>query len=474
MAVLTGATLTVAALVFWNVIRPGYLNPANRTYTSRLGYPALLRMRNEPFPVGSAHVEQRLLTARFLGEGLVRSEPVQVPVVPMGRIARVYVKQGDQVRRGQLLAELDSRLAELQIAATKAAIDVAAVTLERTKIGSPAIMPYERPELDRVRLERAQQEAALAKSLLDIYEDLMKKGAQSIDVVVRARQTLAQATGDARAAQADLKISSAGRPLSIRAAELTLQQAKLTLEREMEELKDYKISAVADGIVDQVLIHEGEYRSGAGTPAFTLAVGSWFGAYLDQTAVGRFEEGTPVDVRLEAFPGRAFSGKVEKIIPIVTYREGGPEAVRPVRPLGTGAPEWPATFEARIALDKDAHPIVPGLTGFAEVRVSRNCVAVPRAGLTSVSAGKAVAYVVNGERFRSQEVTTGLESDGWVEIQSGLSPGMEVLTEGQEVLRSGDRIAVSAAVSGLPSADAGTPPTTSASRTTPARAGTTR
>lgn len=443
VAVLTFTTFVISALIITFIVTPGYLNPSNRTYTSRLGYPALLRMRNEPFPVTTASVEERSMTGRFLGEGIISAEPIQVPIIHPGRIARVHVKEGDRVKKGQLLAELDTRLADIQIELTKAAIETAQVTLERTKIGSPAVMPKERPDLDEVHLSVAQQEEAIARELVTLYEGLMNKGAMSMEVVLRAKDTLAKAAGDVQSAKLDLKMSRPGRPLSIRAAELEVMAEKLNLERLMEEFKDYKIFAVNDGIVDQVLIHEGEYKQGSGTPAFTLAVGNWFTAYLDQTTIGRFNEGTPVYVRLEAFPGRIFSGRVEKIKPIVTYDQGGPEASRPIRPLGTGSPEWPATFRVKVALDGDAHDVVPGLTGFAEVRVDRHGVAVPNSSLTSVSAGKGIAFVVDGDGFRPQEVTTGMESDGWTEILSGLKPGTEIIAEGHEILQPGDRIAVS-------------------------------
>jgi multidrug resistance efflux pump len=106
----------------------------------------------------------------------------------------------------------------------------------------------------------------------------------------------------------------------------------LSLERQLEEFKDYKIYSLDDGIVDQVLIHEGEFKQGNGNTAFTLVVGRWFTANLDQTTIGCFKEGDTVDVLLEAFPGQIFLGRVEKIKPIVTYNQGGPEADRPIRP----------------------------------------------------------------------------------------------------------------------------------------------
>jgi HlyD family secretion protein len=440
---LAAATLAAAAWMAMYVIKPAYLDPSNRTYTSRFGYPALLRARHKPFPVTTALVEERTLTGHILGEGLVSAEPVIVPIIFPGRVSHVYVKEGDSVKKGQLLGELDTTLADMQIEHTKVALEKAKIELERTKIGSPVVMPKERPDLDELNMKVAQQEEEILRKLVTLYEGLLAKGAISTEVVLKAKEELAQITGQVRTAQLDLNMSRPGRPLSIKAAQLVVDETQLTLDRQLQEIKDYKIYAIDDGIVDHVLIHEGEYKDGNGTPAFSLAVGRWFEAHLDQTAIGRFHEGTPVDVRLEAFPGRIFSGRVEKIKPIVTYNQGGPEANRPIRPLGTGSPEWPATFEAKVSLEGNLPDVVPGLSGFAEVRMVHHAVAVPSESLASVSAGKGIAYVVDGNGFRAQPVVTGMEADGWTEIISGLSPGAEIIATGHEVLEPGDKIAVS-------------------------------
>jgi multidrug efflux pump subunit AcrA (membrane-fusion protein) len=282
----------------------------------------------------------------------------------------------------------------------------------------------------------------ITRELVGVYERLTGSGAEPRELLLKEKLALAKAIADMHDAEVELKMSLAGRPLSIQAAELALREAELALEYDQQELKNFKIFAVASGIVHRVLAHQGEYNQTAGTPAFILAVGRWFGGNFDQTTAGRFNEGAPVNVRLEAFPGRVFPGHVTKIKPVVTYNAAGPEAMQPIRPLGTGAPEWPATFPTRIALEGNPPEVVPGLTGFAEVSVEHFGPAVPAGSLTSVSAGKGIAYVVNGEGFRPQQVVTGLETDGWIEILSGLKPDTEVITEGYQVLQPGDRITV--------------------------------
>ena len=268
----------------------------------------------------------------------------------------------------------------------------------------------------------AKKQYEIANKLLEIYTGLARTKTVPIETLLQQQLVANQAAKDLREAQESIRISKAGRPLSVQAAELDLQEAKIKYQLHTQVLQDFKIYAPADGMVAQVLAHEGEYNQNAGSSAFVLAVGKWFGGNFDQTTIGRFAEGTPVNVRLEAFPGRVFEGRVRKIKPMVTYNPGGPEAARPIRPLGTGSPEWPATFITRIELagdEQQLHDIVPGLTGFAEVKVERRGPAVPEGSLTSISGGKAMIYVVDGDRFHVQEVAVGQESDGWVEVTSG-------------------------------------------------------
>ncbi|MCE9553293.1 MAG: biotin/lipoyl-binding protein [Planctomycetes bacterium] len=435
-------TLAASAAIVWYVVRPTYMHPSNRTYTSGMGYPAILRAQGKPFPVTTGHATERVLNHQFLGEGIIETEPVRVPIVPEGRVARVLVEEGDHVKRGQVLAELDTSVQESKIAEAKNAIDAAAVQVERARVGSVYGMQMERPEIVRAQLELAKKQVKITSQLVEAYGKLQKQNVISAEAMLQQELAANQALATLSEAEQNTKISQAGRPLSVQAAELALQEARLKHKVYTRELEDFKIRAIADGMVAQVLIHEGEYNRNIGTSAFVLAVGQWFGGNFDQTTMGRFPEGAPVHVRLEAFPGRVFEGRVRKVKPMVTYNSGGPEAARPIRPMGTGSPEWPATFTTRIELvaGSELPGIVPGLTGFAEVKVERRGTAVPDGSLTSVAAGRAIAYVVEGDKFHAQQVAIAQASDGWIEILSGLTPGTEIIVDGHQILRPGDRI----------------------------------
>ena len=88
--VLCAVTAVISCVVLYKLVWPAYQDPISRMYTSKLGYASVIRQSGGTFPVTSAKVEQRDITGKFIGEGLVQSEPVQVPMVAMANICLLY------------------------------------------------------------------------------------------------------------------------------------------------------------------------------------------------------------------------------------------------------------------------------------------------------------------------------------------------------------------------------------------------
>ena len=171
--VVTAVTVATLGIV---VVLPGYTSPSSRLYTSKFGYGTLQRKLRRPFAVTSTRPARRVLTRSCLGEGLVRSEPLVVSIVPMGKIKKLHVKDGDFVTKGQLLAEIDSTKAEIKADAARAALATAKAELERVRIGSAYVLTYERPKLDAIKKNAAEKALAIETELQQINIDLAKKG----------------------------------------------------------------------------------------------------------------------------------------------------------------------------------------------------------------------------------------------------------------------------------------------------------
>ena len=433
-------TVGIAGVLMKFVIWPGYLDQQTRMYTSRLGYAAVMRRQGRPFPVATRFPESRTLSARFLGEGLMRSEPILVPIVPMGRIKCVYVNQGARVRKDQLLAELNDTQARIRYEAAQAALEIAKAELTRIKIGSVYVMEHERPEREQIRVDAARETLSIKEQLDEMADKLFKQRVISKQQLLLRKMENVETVAGLREATLSLKQSTGGREQSVRIAEIAVYEAQLAVEHRRAELDDFKIHAPADGLIEQCLIHVGEYNQDPGKPAFLIASGQWFEAYFDQTAIGQFQVGDTAVVHLEAFAGEVLSGTVVMIDPIVTYKIGGPETTRPIRPQGTGTPEWPSTFAVRIELDDVDVPVTVGLTGFTRILKSHDALAVPAESVISVSAAQGIIHVVAGDTFDPRKVFLGYAADGWIEVRGGLDTDDEIIVKGHEVLQSGDRI----------------------------------
>src|SRR5215469_11856505 len=326
----TGLIVAAGAFVLW----PAYTNPVSHDFEIPL-----------------------------LGQGTIQCNFYNVPVVPTARVTALRVEEGDEVREGQLLAELNETEATLSLNSAQLGVASAAAERQRVDAGSVNALLAERPEKDRVSLEGLAKVVKEAVAKVEMYRKLNASGSASLFEMVNAEIELANAQTSYTEAQVDSGMSTQGLPQSKEIAQNAVSDAQNLLQQREEALKYYRVIAPAAGVIDRVLIRDGEFNQNAGNTGFIIASGMWFEANLDQRAVADLREGMDATVSLEAYAGRNFRATVERIIPIVTFNAGGPDIKSPVRPLGTGSPEWPATFKVRLHLDSPGVKLTPGMTG---------------------------------------------------------------------------------------------------------------
>ena len=434
----TGALLATGAFVLW----PAYINPESRIYTTALGYLKIQRLLGIKFHAEAEHPVWHDFETPLLGEGTMQCNFYNVPVVPLARLAALHVEEGDKVEAGQLLAELDDSVALLGLASAQLAVATATAQQQRVEAGSVNGLQAERPEKDRISVEGLAATVKSAQQKVEMYRQLHERGGASRLELVNAEIELATAQTGYNQARFDAIMSSEGYPQSRQIAQNAVADAKNLLQQRQEAMKYYRITAPATGTVDRVLIRDGEYNQAAGNPGFIIASGLWFEANLDQQAVAKVREGMEATVNLEAYTGHPFRATVERIVPIVTFNAGGPETTKPVRPLGTGSPEWPATFKARLHVEADGLKLTPGMTGFARVICHRQkALAVRREAVTSLSAGKGIVRTVDSfGRHSSTLVSLGQVDERFVEITEGLDASDWVLTRNPPFLKDDDKL----------------------------------
>jgi HlyD family secretion protein len=435
---ITVAILAAGAFVLW----PAYINPESRIYTTGLGYLRVQRLLGIKLHAEAEHPVWHDFETPRLGEGTIQCNFYNVPVVPLARVSALHVEEGDKVEAGQLLAELDDTAAVLSLKSAQLSVDTAMAEQRRVEAGSTNQLQAERPEKDRISVEGLADVVRAAQARVDMFQKLQGNGGGSRLELVNAEMELAAARTNCNQARFNAGMSAEGLPQSKQIAVNAIAEAKNILQQRQEAIKYYRITAPASGIIDRVLIRDGEYNQGAGNPGFIIASGLWFEANLDQQAVEEIHEGMDATVNLEAYAGVSFRATVERVVPIVAFRAGGPETNHPVRALGTGSPEWPATFKVRLHVETDAAKLAPGMTGFARVICHRQkALAIPRGAVTTVSAGKGVVRTVDAFGHHTAVlVSLGTMDDRFVEITGGLDSSDWVLTRNPRFLRDEDKL----------------------------------
>ena len=443
-----GIILTIA------IILPAWNDPKSKFYGSKLGYPSVMRKLGRPLPVEIATVKPTTFEASIMGEGTCASLPLLAPVVPMAMVMEVLVEPGDSVTAGQVLARLDPTLAEIKLQSTKLAVETARAELARVQLGSAYVLAQERPAMEKVNLTAEEELATQAEERIEKFRQAFERGVVSRTALLEVEGEFTEVTRMLERARLQMAMSEKGLKESLKIAENAVMDAEEALKHREQELMGYDVLSPGDGVVERVLINPGEYNQDPGKPGFVIASGRWFEAHFDQADFSAVKPGINAQIHLEAFPGNALPGTVSSVLPVVSFNQGGPETNRPLRPRGSGAAEWAATFTTRIDFHGDPQHIALGMTGFARLHTTHENLGIPRGALTSISAGSGFVSVLDGEdQFQSRLVEVGVIEETKVEILAGLSAGDRVIVRGHWALEPGDKIRIERSWDGFTAPD---------------------
>jgi HlyD family secretion protein len=236
------------------------------------------------------------------------------------RIAAVLVHEGDRVREGQLLARLDTRRLEPQVAQAAAEMAAQRQIVQRLRSGS-------RPEeiaQARANVESAKADAVNARQQL---ERLRAAAELSAGKAVR-QQDVDSGKAALQVAEARLAVNQRALELAITGprkeeiaeaeARLRANEAQLALLR--QQLADAQLVAPVDAVVRTRILEPGEMASPQ-KPVFSLAITDpkWVRAYVSEPDLGKIHEGMAAAVAVDSFPSRRFDGWVGFISPVAEF-----------------------------------------------------------------------------------------------------------------------------------------------------------
>jgi HlyD family secretion protein len=402
----------------------------------------------------TAKIARQDLATVVSGTGQIKPKTfANLGATSMGRITHLVVKEGELVKKGQVVATVEHVQQEASVAGQQAAIaaaktDIASyIAAEKT---AEANVEHAKADLEQKKLdwERAQglyKEGILAKQDYDA-----KKAAYDTDVA-SVNQAVAQLN------QAKAQTDSARGHLLTQVATLRAQQNMLDLTQAV---------APFDGVVTDVPVREGEtvvegIQNTLGSTFLTLADMSVITAEVkvDETDIVNIRIGQPADVTVDALPGKVFKGHVTLVGDQALLRSTGIATSQ-----STTGTEEAKDFKVVVTLDTPSNDLRPGLSATAKITTAHkpSVLSLPIQALTmhtdepADTKGKVQAattataakpapqqgvYVVekdsNGKlRAKFVPVTTGITGATDIEVLSGLTEGQEIVIGPFKTLRA--------------------------------------
>jgi len=357
-------------------------------------------LRIRPIPVKGYQVAQGEIVAEVMGTGTLEAK-VQTIVstkIP-GRILEMRVDQGDQVRAGQPLLQLDDSEFRQQVEMARSALDAAKATVERMQadaVRSQAV-------LEQSRIEYRRRESLFASKSI---------AANEID---KRKEEL-------KVAEADLEKTKA----AVVESRKNLVVAQNTVDYQLARLGDTLIAAPFEGLIIRRDRDPGDVVV-PGTSIFLLisTQSLWVRTWVDETEMQRVTEGQAARVVFRAEPETSYIGKVVRL---------GRETDRETR-----------EFLVDVEIERLPRNWSVGQRADVFIETARKTgVTIVPSQLMVRNQGEIGVFANRNGRAVWQPVKTGLRGHAQVEIAAGLSPGdIVVYHQGPDPVPEGRRLEIS-------------------------------
>ncbi len=391
---------------------------------------ALNRQGGDVVEVRTETVTTRDLVAIVSATGHIEPKTsVDITTDVAGRIIQLPIEEGQDVREGDLLLQIDPAQFQADVNRARAA-------------------------LSQAQAAEAQQSAAYVQAQRDAdrFTALRDRGTDYV-TETEVEQAVTNAEVQKRLWEA---------------ADHQVAQARATLEQAQDRLAKTTIRAPMDGRVTRLNVERGETAvvgtmNNPGSLLLTVADLTVMEAVIevDETDIPEIAIGDSASVEIDAFPNRRFAGVVNKI---------GNSSIVPISPTAQGTGNQAIDFEVRITLNEPPSTIRPDLSATADVVVAtrRGVVAVPITSLTLMDADEVEplpnetlpdsarsngnrdiegVFVVEGDIVHFRPVEIGIAGENYFEVLSGIEPGTVVVSGSFQAVRDltdGARIRVEA------------------------------
>src|SRR5712692_3186836 len=412
--------------------------------------------------VQTAKVGRQDLTTQVTASGEVRPKTyTNVLGEGFGKITDIVVKEGDHVKRGDILLRLENIQPTADVEAQTASLSQGAATLRG---GESA--------LQSTQAEVAQAEADLEKAKLDWErgQDLLKDG-----LIPKSDYEARKATFDSDTAKLEQKKAL----LQQRRAEMdyarwVLAQGGAMLTRAKDVLRKTTYTAPIDGVVTYIAERVGEnvvmgIQNSPGSYLMTISDMSTVTAEVkvDETDIVNVRNGQTGEVTIDAMPGKTFKGHVTEVGTQAVLRTSGLATTQT-----TASTQEAKDFKVVVTLENPPDNLRPGLSTTAKIKTAekKNVLSIPIQALAvrtrkdleaaakeagkkggegvTLAASKTASgtdpkkeeiqgvFVVRGNKAEFVKVETGITGVTDIEVSSGLKESDQIVTGSYKALRT--------------------------------------
>ena len=350
--------------------------------------------KSDAVAINAEGVKKRDLEAIVTASGTIQAKRfVNISAVQMGRVTRLAVEEGDRVKAGQFLLEIDPNALRGTVERSEAMVAAARAGLAQAK----------------VNVETARANLQLSRDQVKRQRDLW---AQQLTT----KENLDRAESDLKVRETELQ----ARETDVTTREQMIKQEAASLDTSRYNLRQVTLIAPFDGIVTRRNIQEGENvvvgtMNNAGTQLLTVADMSIIQAEVevDETDIPSVHFGQTAKITIDALPDRTFTAKVTEI------------GNSPIQQTTASAGQQATNFKVKIVIDGQIPEVRPGFTCSAKITTAT------RAQVLSVPiqamAAREVIFDQSGAIVREQKDPKAKRrpkaSDATSQPQAELKPG---------------------------------------------------
>lgn len=385
---------------------------------------SLISVRNlKQVDVKSETVKRQSLTMSVTATstGTIKSDnEAKITAQRAGRLEKLTVDEGDHVKSGGVVAEIDKEEAYYNLQMAEASLRKAEFILNQL------ISNHNSFKVDvEKNIERAKATFLEVESRLKRFTGLKEKeyvSEMDMEAVQKEYDVAKANLGSAIAARDQVK----ARAEELKAQEANIKEANNHLAISKLNSQYSFITSPISGIVTSRPVRLGEGVTKGSVIATVVSTDSlYIEAFIDEADVAKAKTGQKVNIIMDAYPERVFTGEVYRISPVVL---GGKQETR--------------TFEVRTRF-KDIPPVIkPGMSADIEIIVEsiENALVIPSQSLFEKE-GRKFVYIVRDSRARLVRIEIGRFNWNFTEVKSGIKEGDEVVVNtGAAELKDGIRV----------------------------------